>query len=478
MKFQLQRQTLPLLLLWLLLLAAFLNFFHYSLSLVLYPYEWDSFEGYHVYQAWRFCVGAPLYKNPDIYPLLIANYPPVFFVLGGALQFLFGLAFWPLRLLGLMSGLGTGWLIYLVLRRERVPGFWASTSALLFFVSPVSAAYAIPLARVDSLALAFSLAALYFFRASPASFPALAGAGLFSLLAVYTKQTAITAVAAGWCWLLAQSPRRALVLLLTTAALGGAVFWLLERGSGGEFYRQMFLLNLGRRDPGRMAGMFLNFLGRWGIFFAGAVIAAFAGGEKARLWRLFFLFSLLNAVFGIRHGATSAYYLPVVASSAILLGIQAPRLAGFLAASGRGGRALWCLLILAVLGTLAANREGYVRPVSADREKMALYRAAFSRIPGEILTFQMHSLAFLDGREVFIFPTSLESTTGFRGLESSPFFRDLEEGRFAGALDSRYHSFLGPAVREALEKRYRPESSLVLPCHRPGGDEFVLWVPK
>jgi hypothetical protein len=319
------------------------------------------------------------------------------------------------------------------------------------------------------------LAGLYFLRRNLESAKALAAAGIFFLLAVYTKQTAILAAVAGWLWLLLNNPRRALVMGSAMAVAGAIAFVLINRFSGEEFYRQLFILNVGRAAPGQAEGMFVNFLGRWGIFFAAAVAALFVGRRQENLWRSFFVFSLLNGVFTFRHGAVIAYYLPVVAAMAILCAVSAPRFDRLLVESKPVWRGRLGLTAVAALGLIAANGWQYIRPTRADAGKMEEYRQAFAQADGEILTFQMHSLAFLNSREVYIFPTSLESTTGFRGVESSPFFGDIDRGKFKIVLDSYRYSFISPGIRDRLNLRYEPSGVVVLPAHRPGGEEFVIW---
>ncbi len=467
-------EIVPLVVLLILLAATFANFAHYSFALFRHPFEWDSFEGYHVYQSWRFARGEPLYKEIHSYPLLVSNYPPVFFVLGGGLLGIFGLGFWPLRLLALAAALASGATIYLIVKGENRSGFWALASALLFFASPVFASYFLPMVRIDGLALAFSLAGLYFIRRGIGSNRALAISGVFFLLAVYTKQTAVLAAIAGWLWLLANKPLKALVMGAASAVAGLAVFILIERSSGGEFYRQLFVLNVGRYSFGQAQRMFVNFLSRWGVFFAAAAIATVAGTGERGPWRCFFVISLFNGFFAARHGAVAAYYLPVVAATAIVCGIAAGRF-DLPSAGAALRKRRWGITAAATVGLISANGWQYIRPVRADAVKMEEARGIFSRAAGDILTFQMHSLAFLNGREVFVFPTSLESTTGFRDLEYSPLYGDIERGRFQVVLDSRRHSLVSPEIRERLRKRYEPAGVIVLPVHRPGGDEFVVW---
>ena len=75
-----------------------------------------------------------------------------------------------------------------------------------------------------------------------------------------------------------------------------------------------------------------------------------------------------------------------------------------------------------------------------------------------------------------MFPTSLESTTDFKGLALSPFFSDLEQGKFKIILDSQQHSAFGPGIKKFLNRYYEPGPVFNLPMHRPGGtDEFIIW---
>ena len=396
---------LPLLLLFILLAAMFINFSHYAISMLLYPFEWDSFEGYHVYQSWRVALGEPLYKNINTYPLLVSNYPPVYFILGGGLLKVFGLAFWPLRLLSLLAALTIGLMIFLIIKTENSSTYWALIGALLFFASPLYVSYYLLMVRIDGLALAFSLIGLFFIRRGLESNKALAIAGFCFLLAVYTKQTAVLAAIAGWLWLLVNNSKRALILGLLGMVCGGAiVFVLIDSNSGGEFSRQLFFLNVGWATLDQGGRLFIGFLNNWGVFFSVAIAAIFSARHKQCIWNYFFILSLFNGIFAIRHGAVSAYYLPIIAAIAIICGIYAPRLDRLLTiATGEDSRrGRWGLCLAAIIGLTAANSWQYIRPTRDDAHIVKDYWSRISCHYGDILTFQMHSLAFLNLVERFL----------------------------------------------------------------------------
>jgi len=230
----------PLFILLLLLLLTFFNFCDYSIRLILYPYDWASGESAHLYLSERSSRGESIYKEVSAYPLLVINHPPVFFALSGALLELTALKLGGLRFLSGFSALLIGLIIYLSIRRDTNSPFWAAAGGLLFFVSPWAASNFLPMARVDSLMLALTLAGLYFCRRAEGSAFFSAITALFFLAAVYTKLTAVIPAAGGLLWLLTRNRRRA------AGAGSERPFYPKHRRSGG---RGSGLHRTGARPP-------------------------------------------------------------------------------------------------------------------------------------------------------------------------------------------------------------------------------------
>ncbi len=475
-----RNRPLLLLLLLLCLLLAFLNFADYAIRMIIYPYEWDPGEGDHVYQSWRLIEGKPFYKDFSAYPMIVANYPPVFFSFCGLLSQADPLSFWPGRLISTVSALAIGWLIYLAIGRGTGSRFWSAAGALIFFASPSCGGYWLPMVRVDTLMLALSLAGLYFTDRARGSLSPGFLAVIFFLLAVYTKQNAVLFAAAALIWLFTVNRKRALLMGTLFLLLGGAIFIIIDRGTGGEFFRQAVRINAGRYQPGLMAHLSGFFFRRWLVFFAAAVAGFFAIVRRREntVWAYFFVAALLHIPMTGRFGANLNYFLPPIAAIAIICGREGWRLNKFLAAKNPRLAGL-TLLLIGVLGLLLANRTGYKRPTSPDILRMNEIRRELRGVEGDILLTQMHSLAFLEGKKVFIFPTSLGAICGqgYRGVDQDKILSDIARQRFAYVLDTHPGTHISIQIHRALLKYYDRKGELRMPNWR-GNELFMVWEPK
>lgn len=160
---------------------------------IAFPYALDREEGFLVVQARRLRAGESIYPRVGGDMFLVGNYPPVFpaaiaaAAMGGPPSLGHGRAVVALSLLALAAGLA-----FAVLDRTRLPEA-AGIAALLPFGS-FEFAYWAPLARADLPAAAFALWGIIL--AVRAKGPrAWYAAGALLVLAVYTKQTQVLAVA-------------------------------------------------------------------------------------------------------------------------------------------------------------------------------------------------------------------------------------------------------------------------------------------
>ena len=198
-----------------------------SIASVAYPFDLDIYEGCIFLPASRMAEGLPVYGravavNP---PFVFTNYGPVYYALVAAAIRAVGLAFWPGRLLSLVSVLATALMIGYVVRREREGYPAATVAAALYLMMPATWTFG-SLQRVDALGVCFSV--LPWGRPSSAR-AAAADSGRFLLagaaasLAVLTKQSLIAAGLAIFLTLLVGGRGRAIVGFLTgCAAVAGA----------------------------------------------------------------------------------------------------------------------------------------------------------------------------------------------------------------------------------------------------------------
>ena len=217
------------------LLVCYLWFYlAHATELIVYPYDIDQGEGYDVNSGWLLAQGRPIYTDNSVYPYYSSNYPPVFSLLLAPIVAETGPVLGAGRGLSAAAALLTAATIAIVVHR-RGAGLVAGATAGLFYLGSSYVYHVTPLARVNALAALFALVGLYCcMRADdrptrPSSFVRrssalgrgwLVGAVVAFLLALFTKQTTLDAVAAGLLFLLWRDTRAGLVAGVTVGRSG------------------------------------------------------------------------------------------------------------------------------------------------------------------------------------------------------------------------------------------------------------------
>lgn len=208
-------------------------------------HEFGPVESMIALQAEMFQHGHGLYHDFGHYPYIVTPYGPVFYVLIIGLHALNVPWFQSERLVSLAALFATFWIAWRILarvvrdRRARLVGF------LLVGASANLGAWG-TLGQTDMLAVCLSMGAFLSFlqcrdrRAAKC----LVLSGVLTIVAVFTKQTAISAgCAIAVCLLLEDRKRGA----LWTAAVGGAgagIALSLNRITNGNFFSNAFLSNI------------------------------------------------------------------------------------------------------------------------------------------------------------------------------------------------------------------------------------------
>jgi 4-amino-4-deoxy-L-arabinose transferase-like glycosyltransferase len=175
------------------------------------------------------------------YPMVHANYPPVFIVLAAASLRLFGPSLAATRALSLLSTAALVAVVYAIVRRRGREHGLAACAALML-VAPWFVDTWAPLGRVDMLACLFSVAGLGLFASGEgAPRGRWWAAGACFVLGVYTKQTALVAPTAALLSLLRDPASRRLVprFLLVFALPAGALLLVLVLATGGQAWAHL-----------------------------------------------------------------------------------------------------------------------------------------------------------------------------------------------------------------------------------------------
>ena len=83
----------------LVLVGYFLVYVVYAVNLMNFPFDYDQGEGFELVDTIMFSQGQWPYQNTDTYPFYSSNYPPLFHMIGVPFVWLFGPAYWYMRLL-------------------------------------------------------------------------------------------------------------------------------------------------------------------------------------------------------------------------------------------------------------------------------------------------------------------------------------------------------------------------------------------
>jgi hypothetical protein len=256
------------------------------------------------------------------------------------LVWVFGPHLWVGRLIALLATLAAGGLVALAVHQETHDRLAASAAGLLFLASHYVYHIA-PLARVNTLALALGLAAIYF--VSKRQLWATAVGLCFLFCAVYTKQTSIDAVVATLAFLVVWRWRQALAggTILGLAGLGTAL-WV-NRATGGQFYRNCIEGNINDFKTEQVVAFFQNFTGSHTLILGGAVVALWLTFHRRIFnpWPVYFVAGLAMAVTVGKWGAGESYFLAAIASASIL--------SGYTMAAVRRVTPGWAMIVLPVL---------------------------------------------------------------------------------------------------------------------------------
>jgi hypothetical protein len=299
----------------------------------------------------RVARGEALYPAPDHVPLVVTAYMPLYYLLVGSLERVFGSGYEPGRIVSLAAAAGSA--LAIVASVHRVGGrWWAAWLAAGFFLTQnMTVLLWAPLHRVDLLALCLTLGGLALVTTGR---PRLAA--ILLVLAVATKQSYLAApvavIAALW-------PDRRSILWFGGLFLGGlgAVVVGACALTDGWFLWHTVVANANPFDDDNLRAMLGGFLHFNGVpILAATAIFALPAQPGERLWRAYFLATLVSVLGFGKVGASSNYWLEITAATAVLIGLLAARLA---ACPRPAGPITETGLALLVAGSLLIPIPGY-----------------------------------------------------------------------------------------------------------------------
>ncbi|HEX2171430.1 MAG TPA: glycosyltransferase family 39 protein [Dehalococcoidia bacterium] len=319
-------------------LIYLLVYIDFAAQLAAYPFDFDQGEGYDVNSGWLLAQGGWIYNDNSVFPFYSSNYPPIYsWVLAGLIQ-IFGVSIGLGRVLSAVAAGCTVLVIAAGVRRHRAPWAVAGVAGLLYLASPY-VFHTTPLARVNALAILAALATVYAFDRATPRWTA-AGIAL-ALIALYTKQTTLDAVAAGILYLFCRRWNLGLVALVVIEPLAIAVFVALDYLSIGQFWVNIIAGNVNPFDWDQAQTYFRDYVSIHLPVVAGAIGSCFWAVWRRRLtaFHLYFMISLPVTLTAGKWGAGESYFLGNIAAACVCLGWWIGELWGW-----RGG---WVARVLA-----------------------------------------------------------------------------------------------------------------------------------
>jgi hypothetical protein len=212
---------------------AIVAFLYVALTRMSYPYELEWLESGIAEHVNRLLDGQPLYTSPGA-DFVQLPYAPLYFVVGAAASVFTGVHFWTLRAVSVLSIIAAFWLIHAIVRRDTESVSAGFIAAGLFAATFGLSAFWFDVAKPDSLFLAITLGGIYSARRATTTKGAIVAAVIMTV-AVFTKQTALFALAPIGLYLLATKWRIGVTYLGTSLVLGGGVTLVLNALSGGWY---------------------------------------------------------------------------------------------------------------------------------------------------------------------------------------------------------------------------------------------------
>jgi hypothetical protein len=430
---------------------------------VAFPFDLDYGEGYVLNDAVRLARGEPIYVDLQQFPMVRSPYPPLFPLVWSWLVGLTGPSFVAGRALPCLALLGLCGLAIRNAARVQGGGRWPILVAPLAMVgSPFVYQWA-GYARVDLLALLFAAAgvlAAQWVR----GWRGVLLAALLCTLAVWTKQTTVTAALAVAIALALRDWRRGLVFGLAVAAPSVSAYLSLDAATGGEFTRHVILGNASNPFLPLRALAYLLVFGTLHL-----PLLAACGWWVRRAVRgvpspvaVYVPLAALGAVSAGNGGSSVNYLLePIVACSlALPFAWRAIPPAGKVL-----GPLLACLQLAMFLhwpNTFGTDYLGVAphgrTPTAEDYAVGAAIDAAVQAEPGAVIA-EPAGFSLRNGRPVYIQPIDLRAEQLKGRWQSGPLVDALSSGQFRLVITA--YNLLPADAEQAVARHFVSDGDLV-----------------
>lgn len=450
-----------------------------AISALTFRYPLDYGEGPLLDQTLRITSGENIYPNDfSEPPYTVSNYPPVFLLLQAPFAMIFGPAFWYGRLISILSAILTGLFIGLTLYTLTGDRISSATGGLVFLAFPYIQFWT-NLNRIDSLALAFSWAALFVLaRWSGKKWGIPLTAGLL-ILSIYTRQSyALAAPFGAFVWLLFERRwRKAIQLALLTGGVGGGLFVLINWVTRGGFYLNIVTANV---NPFFWNTVKYNFedLGEH-FFLLIFIIAVFLLVERfrgrTRSWPLVLLYLVGATLSGItigKDGSSVNYFLELAAALSFAGG----------AAMAWLGRNTWlkalatvvlCIQVAIMADWVQDNFKPWLLGHVREEKEIDVLFKAVQEADGIVLADEFMGLIPLAGKRLYYQPFEYKMLAEGGVWDETDFLLSISEQKIALIL------MYQPPTWEAVAARWtRSQREMVRIYYTREGTFAYTWIQR
>lgn len=305
-----------------------------SLTIVTFPFGFDYGEPPELDRAIAVARGHNFYGFWNVPPYHMANYTPLYPLLNGLFVRFFGVQYTSGRAIAwVCSLLVCGLLAWLAWREGK--RLLAPLVTVLVWGSSVYVWDWTPLGREDDLAIVFGILGLTVVyegvvrrRGEPPARGAVGLAAALFIAALYTRQTAVEALAASALYPLCTRPRLGVRFIVGVAAVSGVLFVALDLATGGAFSYNVIVGNVNHFEWSRLHD---NLKQGWTLY-QGAILLALVyiasqlAMRKQQLFILFFVAACAVAITSGKDGASYNYELPPWAAVSLFAGLGVARL--------------------------------------------------------------------------------------------------------------------------------------------------------
>ncbi len=418
-------------------------FLYRVINLCFYPYPLENGEGICAHMTQLLKMG-DLYKDMDSFPLIVANYPPVYFLLCGLFDF--SNIFLIGRLVSVFSVLSIALILYIFIKKCCKDGLSALFAVSVLFILPWVSVAGI-LYRVDMLASCLSFA----------GFCVLVGNGrrryfwstMLFLLALYTKHSVLVGPIAGYGYLFScrmngfQVLKKFLVFLL----FGGVIFVLITLLTDGGFYNHLIRYNVYDFSFDRFLLYFGIFVRKIGILWLLFLLLIFPKNRVMAFCKspigIYFFIGLISLLLTAREGASDHYLYEAGIGSAMAFGFIV---------SDRKDNTAYLFIVVAIIQIFF--NKGLFKSVNISKHRYIVDGAVVKKIKSikaPVLSEDV-GMVLVAGKTVYVHTFAISKLIERGVLDPTFLYKHLQRGFFEQVILNSTFNKMKQSTRERFTK--------------------------